>query len=66
MRDLVEELSPVASRLGCLEELQSTLETLEHGPSYARQRRIVAAGGGLTDVVDSLLEEMATDRPGAR
>ena len=65
VRELVEELSPVASRLGCLDELTSTLETLDHGPSYVRQRGIVTAGGGLADVVDSLLEEMATDRPGA-
>ena len=63
--ELVEELSPVASRLGCVDELTSILETLDHGPSYVRQRGIVTAGGGLTDVVDSLLEEMATDRPGA-
>jgi carboxylate-amine ligase len=61
--ELVEELSPVASRLGCLDELRGNLSTLEVGPSYLRQRRVVAAGGTLVDVVDSLVREMDTDRP---
>ncbi len=63
IRELVEELSPVASRLGCLEELTSNLDTLERGPSYLRQRRVVSAGGTTVDVVDSLVREMETDRP---
>ena len=63
IRELVEELSPVASRLGCLDELRSNLDVLEHGPSYLRQRRVVEAGGGPVDIVDSLLSEMETDSP---
>jgi carboxylate-amine ligase len=63
IRELVEELVPVASRLGCLEELRSNLQVLEHGPSYLRQRRVVEAGGGPVDIVDSLLREMETDQP---
>jgi glutamate---cysteine ligase / carboxylate-amine ligase len=63
IRDLVEELSPVAARLGCLEELASNLHVLDHGPSYLRQRRVVEAGGGPVDIVDSLLAEMETDIP---
>jgi len=59
--DLVDELSPVADRLGCLDELRLSLGTLERGPSYLRQRAVVAAGGTLADVVDSLVAEMATD-----
>jgi len=66
VRELVEELTPVASRLGCIEELSFNLETLDLGPSYLRQRRIVADGGSLWAVVGALVEEMATDRPGAR
>jgi glutamate---cysteine ligase / carboxylate-amine ligase len=62
IRDLIEELSPVASRLGCLDELRSNLEVLDHGPSYLRQRRIVEAGGSYTDVVDSLVRELETDQ----
>ncbi|MDQ2825823.1 MAG: glutamate--cysteine ligase [Actinomycetota bacterium] len=66
VRDMVEELSPVATRLGCLDELTSNLETLDLGASHVRQRAIVAAGGSLADVVDSLVDEMTTQRPGAR
>ena len=62
IRDLIEELSPVASRLGCLDELRSNLEVLDHGPSYLRQRRVLAAGGSYADVVDSLIGELETDR----
>jgi carboxylate-amine ligase len=62
IRELVEELSPVATRLGCLEELRSNLDVVDHGPSYLRQRRVLAAGGSYPDVVDSLIQEMETDR----
>ncbi|HEV3497290.1 MAG TPA: glutamate-cysteine ligase family protein, partial [Actinomycetes bacterium] len=61
IRELIEELSPVASRLGCLDELRSNLEVLDHGPSYLRQRRVVEAGGTYADVVDSLVRELETD-----
>ncbi len=60
---LVDDLTPVAKRLGCEEELAGVRRILGHGPSYLRQRRLVAAGGGLLDVVDSLVEELKTDRP---
>ena len=63
IRELIEELSPVASRLGCLDELGSNLDVLEHGPSYLRQRRVVEAGGTPVDVVDSLIRELESDRP---
>lgn len=63
IRDLVEDLSPVASRLGCLDELRSNLDVLEQGPSYLRQRRVVEAGGTPVDVVDALIRELETDRP---
>lgn len=63
VRLLVEELSPVAARLGCLDELQSNLRLLDTGPSYLRQRRVLAAGGSYLDVVDSLVREMETDQP---
>ena len=64
VRDLIEELSPVATRLGCLDELRSNLDVLERGPSYLRQRRVVEAGGTTVDVVDSLVRELETDQPG--
>lgn len=62
IRELIEELSPVAQRLGCLDELRSNLDVLDRGPSYLRQRRVLAAGGSYVDVVDSLIRELETDR----
>jgi glutamate---cysteine ligase / carboxylate-amine ligase len=63
LTDLVEELTPIARRLGCFAELQDTLAILERGPSYIRQREIVADGGSLGDVVDSLVAELRSDQP---
>jgi carboxylate-amine ligase len=63
IRELVEELTPVAEKLGCVEELRAALPILGRGPSYVRQREIVKAGGTLVDVVDGLVEELRTDRP---
>jgi carboxylate-amine ligase len=60
---LIEELAPTASRLGCLDELELNLGTLDNGPSYERQRRVLDAGGSLVDVVDALVEEFEKDRP---
>jgi len=62
---VVAELGPVAAELGCAGELRSLLDVVEHGPSYVRQRNLVAGGGSLLDVVDSLVDELRTDRPGA-
>ena len=62
--ELVDELTPVARRLGCEAELGYAVRILEHGPSYLRQRRWMAAGGSLSDVVDGLIRELRTDEPG--
>jgi carboxylate-amine ligase len=56
--DLVAELSPVAGRLGCADEL-AYLTKMAERPSYVRQRAVVADGGSLVDVVDSLVAELA-------
>jgi carboxylate-amine ligase len=61
--ELVEELTPIARRLGCADELHDIMEIMERGPSYLRQREVVAAGGNLIDVVDSLVEELRLDGP---
>jgi carboxylate-amine ligase len=61
--ELVEELTPIARRLGCVTELHDTLSILERGPSYIRQRQVVAAGGSLVDVVDSVIAELRSDGP---
>ena len=63
VRNLVDELLPFAERLGCAGELRHNVAILERGPSYLRQRGVVAAGGSLEDVVDSLVEELRTDVP---
>ena len=52
----------MARRLDCIQELRNALAIMERGPSYIRQREVIAAGGTLTDVVDSLVTELRTDR----
>jgi glutamate---cysteine ligase / carboxylate-amine ligase len=62
--ELVQDLSPTAERLGCLEELLRVQTVVETGASYERQRAVAAASAGdLTAVVDSLAEEFRTDTP---
>ncbi|HWG94881.1 MAG TPA: glutamate--cysteine ligase, partial [Mycobacteriales bacterium] len=64
LRELVQDLSPTAERLGCLDELVRVQTVVETGASYERQRAVAAASGGdLTAVVDSLAEEFRTDVP---
>jgi len=62
VEDTVETLSPVAASLGCLDELRLNLDTLRDGASYERQRRIVACGGSLIEVVDALVSEFEADQ----
>jgi len=61
--ELVQTLAPTADRLGCARELDDVHHILDVGPGYLRQRRIVAAGGTLVDVVDRLIDEMAAGKP---
>ncbi|MFP3714747.1 glutamate--cysteine ligase [Puerhibacterium sp. TATVAM-FAB25] len=67
VRRLVDELAPVAERLGCTEELRGVLDILERGASYQRQRAVAAAHGGGQDgleaVVARLVEEMRAGHP---
>lgn len=61
LAELVEDLTPTAERLGCLEELQHVHAVIDAGASYQRQRAVAAAAGGdLSAVVDSLVEEFET------
>jgi glutamate---cysteine ligase / carboxylate-amine ligase len=59
--ELLLELEPVASRLGCLDELSVAFEVLERGASYERQRAVYARTGDLVSVVDALITEFADD-----
>ena len=62
--DLVEDLHPIARRLGCAAELADIHEILAMGASHTRQEAAARrAGGDLTRVVDTLLAEMNAGRP---
>ncbi len=64
IEELVADLTPIAERLGCAEQLAQASLLLDIGPSYLRQRKVAAgAGGDLTAVVDSLAAEMTAGRP---
>jgi carboxylate-amine ligase len=49
-------------RLGCADELAGVAQILEEGPSYLRQRRLMAAGGDLRGVVGQLVDDLADGR----
>jgi carboxylate-amine ligase len=57
--DLVERLLPIATELGCAAELAGLRRIAAEGPSYVRQRGIVAEGGDLPGVVQALRAELA-------
>jgi len=62
--DLVEDLMPIARRLGCAAELSSVERVLGAGASYARQRAVAAANqGDPTAVVDAPLREFGEGLP---
>ncbi|ADP84110.1 glutamate--cysteine ligase [Pseudofrankia inefficax] len=64
LADVVDDLLPVARRLGCATELTSIQDILTVGASYERQRAAARrAGGDLSHVVDTLLREMNIGRP---
>lgn len=66
VRELVDELQPVADELSCIDELTDVFAICEHGPSYLRQRRILEHGGTPRDIVAALVQELETDRPVCR
>jgi len=59
VRLLIDTLSPVAERLGCLGELLDLHEIIDNGGSYQRQLRVAAdADGSLPAVVAALSREL--------
>ena len=61
IRRLIDVLSPVAERLGCLPELLQLNLILGHGASYQRQLKVAEAhGGSLPAVVEALSRELRT------
>jgi glutamate---cysteine ligase / carboxylate-amine ligase len=58
---LLEEVAPVAERLGCPDELAGVYALLEQGSSSERQRRVFAETGQLDAVVRALAAELRAD-----
>jgi carboxylate-amine ligase len=59
LADLLEQLAPVADRLGCSKELGAVADIPGRGASYQRQREVAArTGGDLVAVVDSVVREL--------
>lgn len=56
--DMVEELQPVAQRLGCVDELNLVPGIIEQGAAYQRQRAIYERTGDWRDVVDATVAEL--------
>ena len=56
---LVDRLLPIAKDLDCAAELADLRRIAAEGPSYVRQRRVVAEGGDLQGVVRALRAELA-------
>ena len=63
LSELVDELMPLARKLGNEAELGRVLEILDTGSGTERQRRLVERGGTLLDVVHLLADELSNDQP---
>ncbi|MGI8869201.1 MAG: glutamate--cysteine ligase [Mycobacteriales bacterium] len=62
--ELVDDLAPIARRLGCPGQLATVQRIVASGGSAARQRSVAsAAGGDLAAVVDALIGEMEGGLP---
>lgn len=61
--ELVADLTPTAERLGTADDLLDVLALWDMGPGYARQRRAVAAGHSLAEVVQSLVRQIESGIP---
>ena len=55
---LIDELTPTATDLDCLDELELVREIIERGAGYQRQRAIYQRTGEWKDVVDATCAEM--------
>ncbi|WIM70710.1 glutamate--cysteine ligase [Corynebacterium suedekumii] len=63
LTDLVDELSPLAAELGCLDELRLIEEILERGAGYQRQRRGYLVHRDWKPVIDATCDEMEELKP---
>lgn len=55
---LIDELTPIAADLDCVDELNLVREIIERGAGYERQRAIYQRTGDWKDVVDATCAEM--------
>ena len=59
LRAILERLTPIATQLGCLDELWGVERILDGGASYQRQLQVAADNAGsLKAVVASLVTEL--------
>src|SRR5699024_1127427 len=58
LTDEIERLSPVAERLGCVDELHSITSIIERGVPYQRLQRVFQSTGSLTEVTRSLIGDL--------
>jgi carboxylate-amine ligase len=61
IRDLLDQLFPVARELGCDKELADLETIMQRGPSSDRQRQVFEQTGSLVEVARSLVTELRTD-----
>jgi carboxylate-amine ligase len=61
--DTVEMLEPIAEKLGCYDDLLRVNGILERGTSAVRQREVYAKNRDMSEVVDSLVNEMLNGKP---
>lgn len=61
--DMVEELGPVAKRLGCVDELNLVLKIVENGAAYQRQREVYERTGTWRGAVDQAVAELRAGHP---
>ena len=63
LAEMVDELSPIARELGCINELKLIHEIIDGGAGYERQRRLFKETGSWREVVEETCRELRTFRP---
>ena len=63
LAEVVEELTPIARELGCVNELELIHEIIDKGAGYERQRRLFEETGSWRKVVEETCRELRTFRP---
>ena len=63
LHDLVDQLQPIAQRLGCVDELNIVNEIIEGGAAYQRQRSVFESTGDWRGAVDQAVEELRSGHP---